>query len=75
LESHNENPKKLLNTLDFLKQISRLEPFELFNNNTMAAIARMIIEPHTETGSKLLKQMLLSTASIMLSVYQEARVN
>ncbi len=62
-DSHNGNTEKLVDTLDFLKKISRLEPFELFNNNTMAAIARMIIEPHTGTGSKLLKQMLLSTAS------------
>jgi len=62
-EANKEKTTKLVNALDFLKKISQIEPFELFNNNTMATIARMIIEPYTGTASKLLKQMLLSTAS------------
>ncbi len=62
-ESNNKKTTKLVDALDFLRKISQIEPFELFNNNTMAAVARQIIEPHIGTASKLLKQMLLSTAS------------
>lgn len=62
-ESANGNPMKLVDALDLCRKVSQLEPFDLLNNNTFAIVARSMIEPHINSASKLLKQMLLSTAA------------
>ncbi|MGC8830440.1 MAG: hypothetical protein ACP5MG_12350 [Verrucomicrobiia bacterium] len=62
-ESSNGKPMKLVDALDLCRKVSQLEPFEMLNNNTFAEVARRIIEPHIPQASKLLRQMLLSTAA------------
>lgn len=62
-EQSSQRPLKLRDALEVFRQIHKLAPFQFFNGNTVAAVAKLLVTPVLDPLPSVQSQIARSTVS------------